>query len=563
MTRSNDGTDRAIRGFGTAAAPISRRGFLAGTAAIGLCGLAAPNRGLAQGSATIDPATIPGPAWQGGIKGGRGISVWVDGSVNFDPLLAFGRADYYSLSNFYRGLTFLSLGSEPQLDLAETVTTSDDGLTYTFTLREGIKFHNGRPAVAEDFRWSIERAVSPAQASWVQGFMASVAGYAEFVAGTSKTLSGVTAPDDRTLVITLSVPDARLLSVLGIPPFYVLPREEVEALGEAFKETPVGTGPYRLQSFDAANSQMIATRYEDYIYRDHLPYLDELEVRWNVPADLQFLQVSRNDADLSMTIPSSVVGDIAADPGLAARFGAENSFDVRWWPLNVTKAPFDDPRVRQAINLAVDRSRLTGFGLNPTGHLYPPSLLGFSETAPVYPYDPERARALLAEAGVSGLEMKIGALESAVADNGRVAQLIAQDLEAVGIKATIEQRQETAYDMGAAMREQYDMWNVGWGMGLPDPSELVSNMITTGGAANFGGYSNPELDAKGAAAIGIADRAKRGEAYAEIEARLLQDAPFLFVGVGLMNSFRSERLKNFAFDPALWTYWDRYWVADA
>ena len=114
-----------------------------------------------------------------------------------------------------------------------------------------------------------------------------------------------------------------------------------------------------------------------------------------------------------------------------------------------------------------------------------------------------------------------------------------------------------------ALVDDYDMWNMGWGMGLPDPSELVSNLFGTGGAANFGGYSNPDIDAKGAAAIGITDRTERAAAYAAIEAALLADAPFLFVGVGQLNSFRSERLQNFAYDPALWTYWDRYWVTDA
>jgi ABC-type transport system substrate-binding protein len=561
MTGTTDNFGPRGHAKGTAGTAVSRRLFLTAAAA-GLSGLALPRRGFAQTTA-IDPATIPGPTWAGGVKGGRGINLWLDGSVNFDPLLAFGRADYYNLSNFFRGLTFLSTGSEPQLDLAQSVDISADGLTYTFTLREGVLFHNARVATAEDFRWSIERAVSPAQASWVQGFMASVAGHADFVAGTAPTLAGLTAPDDRTVVITLAAPDARLLAILGIPPFAVLPKEEVEGLGEGFREAPVGTGPYRLQSFDGANSTIVAERFADYIYRDHLPYLDEIEIRWNVPADLQFLQVSRNDADLSMTVPSSVVPEITANPELSARFSAENSFDVEWWSLNVTKAPFDDVRVRQAINHAIDRSRLAVFGINPTGHIYPPSLLGFSDTAPIYAHDPDRAKALLAEAGVSGLQMKTGVLDSASADNVRMAQLMAQDLEAVGITATIEQRQETGYDLGASLRDEYDMWNMGWGMGLPDPSELVSNLFGTGGAANFNGYSNPALDAEGAAAVGITDRTARGAAYAAIEAKLLADAPFLFIGTGLLNSFRSARLQNFVFDPAIWTYWDRYWLADA
>jgi ABC-type transport system substrate-binding protein len=477
--------------------------------------------------------------------------------------LAFGRADYYNLSNFFRGLTFLAEGSEPQLDLAQSVDISPDGLTYRFTLREGILFHHGRPAVAEDFRWTIERAAAPAQAAWVQGFLVSVAGFAEFVGGTADTLAGVTAPDDRTLVITLSVPDARLLSILGIPPFYVLPREEVERLGDAFRQTPVGTGPYRLAGFDGPGSTMTATRFEDYIYRDHLPYLDEIEIRWNVTEDLQYLQVSRGDADLSMSVPTAVVAEIEATPELAARFSRPDSLDVQWWALNVGKAPFDDVRVRRAVNHAVNLSRTAAFGINPTGHLYPPGLLGFSDAAPIYAHDPDRARALLAEAGVTDLEMRIAIMASATADNARIAQLFAQDLEAVGIRVVLEQRQESSYDIAADLRDNYHMWNMFWGMGLPDPSELASNHFGTGGSANLAGYSNPALDAAAQAALGITDRAARGQAYADIEAALLADAPFLFLGIRPLNSLRSARLQNFVYDPAIWTYWDRYWLADA
>ena len=495
--------------------------------------------------------------------GGRGVSVWGDSRVDFDPLLAYGRADYYNLANFFRGLTFLSTGSEPQLDLAQTVDISADGLVYTFALREGVKFHHGRQVVAEDFRWSIERAVSPEKASWVQGFMISVVGYDAYTGGEATALAGLSAPDDRTFVITLSKPDARLLSILGIPPFYVLPRDEVERLGDEFLTHPVGTGPYKWVSYDGANNQMIAARFEDYIYVDYLPFLDELEVRWNVTSDIQYLQVVRGDADLSLAIPSAVVADITADPGLAERFAALDALDVSWWALNVTKAPFNDVRVRQAVNLAFDRSRVAIFGINPTGHLFPPSLLGFSEAAPIYPHDPDRARALLAEAGVTDLEIRIGVFGATSGVSVRIAQLIAQDLEAVGIKAIIEQRQESAFDIGSGLSDEYDMWNMGWGMGLPDPSELTASLFGTGGAANFGGYSNPALDAKALEAIGITDRDARAAAYAGIEAELLQDAPFLFVGVAQLNSLRSSRLQNFVFDSALWTYWDRYWLADA
>ena len=576
-----------------ASSPMGRRNFLMGLAGLGAAGLivgcsdssaqgpsteppvtggtsgTTANPGTTAATATTAPVTsvagvaadsIPGPDWQGGIRGGTGLSVWQDSTVNFDPLLAYGRADYYNLANFYRGLAFFTLGAEPQLDLAETLDVSADQLTYTFTLREGLTFHHGRAVTAEDFKWTFERACSPEQASWVQGFLSSVDGHAAFVAGEATEITGITAPDDRTVVVQLTAPDVRLLSILGIPPFYVLPREEVERLGDTLSENPVGAGPYRFESFDGAGSAIIGTRFEDYVYRDHLPYLDTVECRWAVSEDLQYLQVSRGEADLSMGVPTSVLGQIRSNADEAERLREEESFTISWWAFDVTQAPFDDPLVRRAVNHAIDHSRAEGLGLKPTGHFFPPGLLGYSDDAPIYQYDPDKARALLEEAGVTDLSFTIGVLDSGSASNGRRAQLMQQDLAAVGIEVTLEQRQETAFDLGETLRGTYPMWNMGWGMGLPDPSELVSSLIGTDAPSNYMGYSNPRVDELGVEAIGEADRVARGAIYAELEAVLLEDAPMVFSGVGVLNSFRSSRLQNYSFDPVLWTYWDRYWL---
>lgn len=499
---------------------------------------------------------IPGPPWQGGIKGGKAVSLWPDAALNFDPPLAVGQGDYYGLTNFYRGLAFYGPNAEPQLDMAEKMDLSADGLTYTFTLKPGIKFHHGRVVTAQDFKWTLERSSSKALASWVQGFLGSVVGHAEFVAGTAKEISGIVAKDPLTLVLTLTKPDVTILGVLAIPPFYVLPKEEVERLGDKFPQSPVGTGPYKLKNWDTGQRIVTMERFADYHYKGDLPYLDEIQYRYEVTDDIAYLSVSKNESDLTLAVPAAVVVQIKTNPEKSARFKQWDSYAINWWTFDLSQPPFNDVRVRQAFNYAFNKERTAALGFNPTGRFLPPGMLGYDKSLEAYPYNPDKARALLKEAGVSNLKMVLPVFS---ADNARLAQLLQQDLKEVGVTLTLEQNPQTPFDIGAKLPGKYRLWAMLWGMGLPDPSELAASLYGTGTSTNFNGYTNPALDKLAAAALSEPDRSKRGGMYGEIEKLLIKDAPYLFLGVGLQSTFTSAALQNYVFEPVLRVYWDRLW----
>lgn len=542
---------------------VERRRFLQVAGGAGLTAVLAactparnPTPAPTGSSGALSKAKIPGPPWSGGQKGGRGVSLWADTSVTFDPPLAYGEADYYGLANFYRGLIFYAPGAEPQLDIAKTSKLSEDGLTYTFTLRDGVKFHNGRAVTADDFKWTFERSSSKKVGSWVQGSLGSVEGHKEFVAGKAKEITGIVAKDDRTLVLKLTKPDVTILGVLGIPPFYVLPKEEVERLGDKFAQHPVGTGPYKLKSFDSGQSKVIMVRNEDYVFADALPYLDEVEYRWNVAEDVAFLSVARNEADLTFRVPASAIPRIKKDPEQSKRFKQWSSFTLSYWQLDLSKEPFNDIRVRKAVNYAFNRKAAEVYGYVPDGHFYPAGLLGYDTSAPVFDYDPEKARSLLAEAGVTNLSFT---LPIGSGNAGLVGQLLQQNFKDVGITVELKQLSVNPQEIAFGLPKQYRMWGIGWGMGLPDPAELVSSLIGTGAPNNFHRYSNPKIDELGRAAVSEADRAKRASMFAEIERLYLEDAPCLFFGVNGAPSFWSAGLQNFYYEPILRTYWDRYW----
>ncbi|MGH2614090.1 MAG: ABC transporter substrate-binding protein, partial [Thermomicrobiales bacterium] len=253
------------------------RAAMLGAASTGLASALSVPESAAQTPATSEaPAAsaIPGPPWEGGVRGGVGRVAW-PANITFDPPLAYDLAGYYGILNFYRGLLFYGLDPEPQLDLAESMDIADDASGYRFRLKPGVTFHNGRELTAADCKFTWERASSTEIGSWVQSFLAAVTGHADFVAGDAGEISGIKVVDDYTIELELDRPDVTIPGVLGIPPFYILPAEVVQAAGEDFSFM-MGSGPFRLEELDQTQRVYRCSRFEDYVYADRLPYFDQL-----------------------------------------------------------------------------------------------------------------------------------------------------------------------------------------------------------------------------------------------------------------------------------------------
>jgi ABC-type transport system substrate-binding protein len=471
---------------------ISRRSALARAAAIGLSPTllahALTGRASAQGTPAASASIVPGPPWEGGQRGGVGRVAWMEDTVTFDPPLAYDQVGYYGIANFYRGLLYFGLNSEPQLDLAESMDVSEDAQRYVFRIKPGVTFHNGRGLTARDFKFTWERASSPAVASWVQGFLGSVEGHADFVAGTAEEISGIRVVDDLTIELVLIQPDVTIPGVLAIPPFYALPADEVQAEGDAFGFT-MGTGPWKLDELDQTRRRYRCSRFDGYVYADRLPYLDALEWEWGVTPSLQAQRVQRGELEATgANVPASTVLQLRQANTPEDQLQLWSTLLLNWYEFDVTRPPFDDKRVRQAVNHAVDRERLRRLLIDPTGHFFPPALLGYDPNAPVYAYDPERAKALLVEANVGQIEIVLPIWETG---SGEVEQLLQQDLAAVGITVNLQQDPASPYDIGTDLQGMYPVWLRGWGMGLPDPAELFNSMLKTGAPSNFGGTATP------------------------------------------------------------------------
>ena len=208
-------------------------------------------------------------------QGGSMVVTYKDDISTLDPAIGYDWQNWSMIKSLFDGLMDYKPGTTELIpDLAESYTVSDDGLIYTFKLRKGVKFHNGRGMTAADVVYSLNRAVDPTTQSPGQGFFAAIKGFDEMAGGSAKSLSGVSAPDAETVIIELSRPDATFLQVMAINFAFVVPKEDVERYGADFGRNPVGTGAYKMTEW-LLGQRVVFERNKDY-FRKGSPYLDQI-----------------------------------------------------------------------------------------------------------------------------------------------------------------------------------------------------------------------------------------------------------------------------------------------
>lgn len=208
-------------------------------------------------------------------QGGSIVVTYKDDISTLDPAIGYDWQNFSIIKAMFSGLMDYEPGTATLTpNLATDYTISDDGRTYTFTLREGVVFHNGRPMTADDVKYSLERTLDPATRSPGQGFYLGIGGAQAFIDGEADTVSGIIVPDATTVQITLTEPSAPFLHLMALNFSFVVPREEVERYGEDFGRNPVGTGAFRMREW-VLGQRLVLERNPDY-FRENLPHLDEV-----------------------------------------------------------------------------------------------------------------------------------------------------------------------------------------------------------------------------------------------------------------------------------------------
>jgi ABC-type transport system substrate-binding protein len=451
--------------------------------------------------------------------------------------------------------------TELEPDLAESYTISDDGQTYTFKLRDGIKFHNGRALTAGDIKYSVERAINPATQGPGAGFFGSIKGYDEMVGDAKATeLSGITTPDDKTVVIQLTRPDATFLHVMAINFSYAVPKEEVDKFGADFGRNPVGTGAFKLVEWVPGQKTELE-RFADY-YRQGVPYLDKLTFEFGQDPTVNVLRLKKGEIDIAGDgIPPAQFNEAMSDPANKDLIAKGDQLQTGYITLNVKMPPLDNPKVRQAINMAVNKDRIVRIINNrgvPANQPLPPAMPGYDTSYQGYAFDPEAAKTLLSEAGFAdGFSTELYAMN--VDPNPRIAQAIQQDLAAVGIKAEIRSLAQAEVITAGGAGQAPMIWSGGmaWIADFPDPSNFYGPILSCAGAAeggwNWAKYCNEDLDARANQAdamVTAEQQPARADAWKAIYLDVMKDAPWVPIFNEQRFTYHSERLGG---DASLFT----------
>lgn len=518
--------------------------FLAAAAAFALLASAPTTAPFAQ--------SMPKP-------GGEMIVTYKNDISTLDPAIGYDWQNWSIIKSLFDGLMDYEPGTTTLVpDLAESYEISEDGRTFTFRLRDGVTFHNGRPLTAADIKYSIERAVNPETQSPGQGFFATIEGFEAMASGEAKELSGITTPDDRTVVFRLSRPDATFLHVMAINFSFAVPKEAVEEYGTDFGQNPVGTGAYKLAEW-TLGQRLVLEKNPDY-YREGVPYLDRITFEIGQEPTVALLRLQRGEVDiLGDGIPPAQFVQVMSDPANEDLVVEGGQLHTGYVTMNVTKPPFDKVEVRRAVNMAINKDRVVRIINNravPANQPLPPAMPGYAEDYEGYPYDPTRAKSLLAEAGYpNGFDTELYVMN--VDPNPRIAQAIQQDLAAIGIRAEIKSLAQASVISAGGEGQAPMIWSGGmaWIADFPDPSNFYGPILGCGGAVeggwNWAKYCNEELDAKAAEADAIVDPARAEERLAlwrSIFLQIMEDAPWAPVFNEQRFTMHSERIGG---EPAL------------
>ena len=389
----------------------------------------------------LTPANAQDEQLDPNAKQGGAITItYKDDVATLDPAIGYDWQNWSMIKSLYDGLMDYAPGTtELKPDLAESYEISADGKTFTFKLRAGVKFHNGREMTADDVKYSLDRVTNPKTQSPGAGFFASIAGFDDVAGGKSESLSGVTVVDPLTVKIELSRPDATFLHVMAINFSHVVPKEAVEQYGADFGKNAVGTGAYKMAEW-TLGQRLVFERNPDY-WRKGLPYLDKITFEIGQEPIVALLRLQKGEIDVPGDgIPPAKFQEVMADPAQKERVVVGGQLHTGYVTMNTTMPPFDNVKVRQAVNMAINKDRIVRIINNravPANQPLPPAMPGYASDYTGYAYDPEGAKALLAEAGLAeGFDTVLYAMNTD--PNPRIAQAIQQDLAAIGIRAELQ-----------------------------------------------------------------------------------------------------------------------------
>lgn len=514
---------------------ITRRTLLATTAAATLV--------LGSGSAMAQ--TPPGVLIVGQIAEPKAL----------DPAAVTAVNDFRILMNVYDGLVSYKDGTlEVEPALATDWSISEDGTEYTFNLREGVSFHDGSDFNADSVVFNFERMLNEDHAYHNTGpFPLSF-----FFSAVQK----VEKLDAHTVKFSLNAPYAPFLSNLAYPTGLIVSPDAVQQHGVDFGRNPSGTGAFKFAEW-RSNEAVVVEKNAD--YWGGAPELDAVVFRPITDASTRTAEMLAGGIDLMVEVPPVALSEFQGNS-----FAVHEQAGPHVWflILNTKEGPFADKRVRQAANYAINKEAIVNDVLEGTAEVAagptPPAFAwAYNDDLTPYPYSPEKAKELLAEAGAEGAELTFYVTEggSGMLDPITMGTAIQADLNAVGFKVNIETYEWNTFlgKVNPGLEGKADMAEMAWMTNDPDTLPFLALRTEAWpdkGGFNSGYYSNPKVDDLLETARASTDQSERAKLYQEMQTIVQEDAPWVFVANWKQNAVASDRVEGFSLQPSFFLLLD-------
>jgi oligopeptide transport system substrate-binding protein len=444
---------------------------------------------------------------------------------SMDPALSTDVPTGRAVAYVFDGLTRFTPDAKVVPGLAKSWEVTPDGLTYTFHLRSGVKFHDGQPFTAKNVIFTFQRVLDPKTKGGRGWPLYPIKGAEDYAAGKAGDI-GITATNDTTVVITLKEPLAIFPKLLAMPVTSIVAPNGAATLGQK----PIGTGPWKF----------VEWKHDDYIrfaknpdYFDGAPKTDSLTARIIPEMSTATAEFEAGNVDV-LSVPDETGKGWEADPDKKKLL--QSAPALRFWyvAINTTRGPLSDIRVRQALNYAIDVNTIlsavmAGRGSAANG-VIPPTLPGFDSNRKGYAHDVAKAKQLLAAAGhPNGIDVELWA--ATTDQSPRLSQAIQANLAEAGIRAKIVQRDASSV-REAARKGAADLYVKEWWADYPDAENFLFPLLHSknkGAGGNVSFYSNPKFDALVDQAHREQDESKRNALYTEADAIEFNDAPIVYL----------------------------------
>jgi oligopeptide transport system substrate-binding protein len=450
---------------------------------------------------------------------------------SLDPARATDIYAYMIVNQIFDGLVQFDSHLNPVPAIAGFWEASLDGLTWTFQLRKGVTFHHGREVTAADVVYSYTRILDPALQSPAAALFKHIRGAEAFRTGNATQVEGLRALDNYTLQIVLKEPYAPFLSILAMANAKVVPREEVEKLGEQFGLRPVGSGPFTFRLWER-NQRIVLQAYK--AYHEGRPFLDRLVFEVG-KQDVESLRAFLKGELEESIVPSTEVEALQANPRYRSyTYVRKPTLHLLYIGFNMDKKPFTHIKVRQAFNYAINKEAIVqdirkGNSIVANGIL-PPGMPGYNPELLGYDYNTHQAKQLLAEAGYpEGQGLPVIDLWYNSKEETALKELEAYQGYLAELGVRLEIHEAANWPTFKAMLDEGKplMFRLGWHSDIPDPDNFFFPLLFAQSKTNRTFYRNPQLDRLLEEARREANYLRRIEIYREVEKLALQDAPWI------------------------------------